>query len=70
MEVVTVLKGLIEDGELLLADGRKLLSAEKYDQVVAQSNESGGGVDSSLVRVHDQFAVWVLANRFVILLIV
>jgi von Willebrand factor A domain-containing protein 8 len=48
IEVVSVLKGLIEDGELLLADGRRLSRHRK-----------GTGI----IEIHPDFTLWVLANR-------
>ena len=35
LEVVSILKGLVEDGDMLLADGRRIVSREIYDAVVA-----------------------------------
>ena len=46
VEVVALLKGLIEDGELALPDGRVL----RYD-------DSSGGV-----KIHPDFRIWALAN--------
>lgn len=47
-EVLAVLKGLVEDGELLLGDGRRL-----------SSHETGPGI----IPIHPDFTLWVLANR-------
>ncbi|KAG7353031.1 ATPase AAA [Nitzschia inconspicua] len=48
VEVVSVLKGLVEDGELLLADGRRISTHNQ-------------GPD--LIPIHPNFCLWVLANR-------
>jgi hypothetical protein len=48
VEVVSVLKGLVEDGELLLADGRR----------ISRHND---GPD--IIPIHPNFSLWVLANR-------
>eukprot|EP00934_Nitzschia_sp_Nitz4_P006323 Nitzschia sp. Nitz4//scaffold219_size35776//29376//35535//NITZ4_007828-RA/size35776-processed-gene-0.11-mRNA-1//1//CDS//3329542332//6313//frame0 len=48
VEVISVLKGLVEDGELLLADGRRI---SKY-------NDGPG-----FIPIHPDFSLWVLANR-------
>lgn len=49
VEVVAMLKGLIEDGELALLDGRTL----KYEPDKSDDNE---------VQIHPDFRVWALAN--------
>jgi von Willebrand factor A domain-containing protein 8 len=48
VEVVSVLKGLVEDGELLLADGRRISAHHQ-------------GPD--IIPIHPDFSLWVLANR-------
>lgn len=50
VEVVSVLKGLVEDGELLLADGRRI-------------SRHGDRSDPDVIRIHPNFSLWVLANR-------
>jgi MoxR-like ATPase len=50
IEVLAVLKSLVEDGELLLGDGRRISRSRKVD-------------DSGTIRVHPNFTLWVLANR-------
>lgn len=47
-EVLAVLKGLVEDGELLLGDGRRI---SRHDE--------GPGI----IPMHKNFTLWVLANR-------
>ncbi|EQC29690.1 hypothetical protein SDRG_12690 [Saprolegnia diclina VS20] len=55
LEVVCVLKGLIEDGEMLLGDGRRILDPTKV---------ATDGVDADkTILVHPHFRMWVLANR-------
>jgi MoxR-like ATPase len=48
VEVISVLKALVEDGELLLADGRRL-----------SRHQDGPG----FIKIHPNFTLWVLANR-------
>jgi len=48
LDVVCVLKSLVEDGELLLADGRRILR---------------DGCGEGIIPIHPDFTVWVLANR-------
>jgi len=50
LEVISILKSLVEDGDLLLADGRR----------ISVSNTTN---DSDTICVHPDFTVWVLANR-------
>ena len=72
LEVVCVLKALAEDGELTLGDGRRLLAAQVEDE----SNDMKAGKDSgvemevdggdneeSVIRIHPDFRMVVLANR-------
>jgi MoxR-like ATPase len=49
VEVISVLKGLVEDGELLLADGRR----------ISKHRENSPGI----IPIHPDFSLWVLANR-------
>jgi hypothetical protein len=48
VEVASILKGLVEDGELLLADGRR----------ISRHQEGPGSI-----KMHPDFTLWVLANR-------
>ena len=52
-----MLKSLVEDGEMRLADGRRLLSADRYEQ------EIGADEDENVICIHPDFRLWVLANR-------
>jgi hypothetical protein len=47
VEVVSVLKGLVEDGELLLADGRRI-----------SRHHDGPG----FIKIHPNFSLWVIAK--------
>lgn len=51
VEVVALLKGLIEDGELALPDGRTL----RYDS-------DPSSADQNTISIHPGFRVWALAN--------
>ena len=66
LEVVGVLKGLVEDGEMLLADGRRIVDPARHPSLgeggaddLDDGSDDGGGV----LRVHPNFCMWVLANR-------
>ena len=48
-EVLAVLKSLVEDGELLLGDGRRISRHESRGQ--------------GIIPMHPDFTIWVLANR-------
>ena len=48
VEVVALLKGLLEDGQLSLPDGRKLCQDETSD--------------SDIISIHQDFRIWVLTN--------
>ncbi|ETV82729.1 hypothetical protein, variant 2 [Aphanomyces astaci] len=57
LEVVCVLKGLIEDGEMLLGDGRRIV-----DRAKGTFNDDHDD-DGSVICIHPRFRLWVLANR-------
>jgi hypothetical protein len=71
VEVVAVLKGLIADGELLLPDGRRLLSSKRFN--LETNNFKTSGEDNikqkkhtefdSIIPIHPDFRLIVLANR-------
>jgi hypothetical protein len=69
LEVVAILKGLIEDGQLLLADGRRILRHVSPAHVEATSPPVtatvGGPLMSTerIIRLHPAFKLIVLANR-------
>ena len=64
LEVVTVLKGLLEDQEMLLADGRRLMSAERAAEEMAVEGDSPVSDRARhIVPIHPNFRLWVLANR-------
>lgn len=50
VEVVALLKGLIEDGQLSLPDGRMLYFGD------------GVTSDPDIISIHDDFSIWALAN--------
>eukprot|EP01034_Spumella_vulgaris_P025897 gene25897-32404_t len=59
LEVVCMLKSLVEDGEIVLSDGRRLLS---HARLIAEgSNPLNPPVDC--VAIHPDFILFVLANR-------
>jgi MoxR-like ATPase len=58
-EVVCVLKGLLEDGEILLGDGRRFISSKS--QIYAGLTDDQ--LPDNVHRIHDDFRVISLANR-------
>ena len=68
VEVVCVLKGLLEDGEILLADGRRFVSPKSvlFDGAEPPgSSESGEPnlLETRVCQIHPGFRVIALANR-------
>jgi MoxR-like ATPase len=72
IEVVTVLKGLAEDGELMLPDGSRLLHRDVWLRgrpseasvvIPFSSEEEKLCADENVLLVHDDFRMMVLANR-------
>jgi len=62
LEVVCVLKGLIEDGQMLLSDGRRILTPALAD-AHARANGLPHGTDApGVIRLHPNFKMLVLAN--------
>lgn len=58
LEVVNVLKGLVEDGQMLLADGRRILRPE----LCSNATVSAGCSDNEIISIHPNFKVIALAN--------
>ncbi len=58
VEVVMVLKGLLEDGFLLLGDGRRVVG-----RAVDESGGGKGGEEGGVVPIHPEFRMIALANR-------
>jgi von Willebrand factor A domain-containing protein 8 len=54
--VTCILKTLVENGEMILSDGRRIVPKNMIDRL-------GGNVDASFIPVHDNFRMIVLANR-------
>ena len=73
LEVVTILKGLVEDGQLLLGDGRRIVSAAHLRAATASSSSSSasnhthgsdpGGGGGQIIPMHPDFKMIVLANK-------
>jgi MoxR-like ATPase len=57
LEVVIILKGLVEDGEMLLSDGRRILRLSNYSPEILDS------LPENVVPMHPEFRMIVLANR-------
>ena len=57
-EVVVVLKSLVEDGRMRLADGRQLLAP-----ALLPARGGGGAPDPRVIPIHPDFKLFVLANR-------
>ena len=59
VEVVCVLKGLLEDGQMLLSDGRRILCPQRFnDGKWTKSDPS-----SNVIWIHPDFKLVALANR-------
>ncbi|KAG4058579.1 von Willebrand factor A domain-containing protein 8 [Phytophthora cactorum] len=56
LEVVCVLKGLIEDGEMLLGNGKRLIDPTKV--AIEEWHD-----EEKIIELHPNFRMWVLANR-------
>ena len=68
VEVVCVLKGLLEDGEILLADGRRFVSPKSvlFDGAELPGSTASGEpnlLETRVVQIHPGFRVVALANR-------
>ena len=59
IEVVCVLKSLLEDGQMRLSDGRRILCPEKFLQVASSTTAE----DSDIIWIHPEFKLIALANR-------
>lgn len=58
LHVTCVLKSLVESGEMQLSDGRKIVPADYVE------NNDNASSSSKLVRMHPNFRMIILANRF------
>lgn len=54
---MVVLKGLLEDGQLLLQDGRKILSPKHFNDGAAAAAAAAG---EDIILVHPDFRLFVL----------
>ena len=64
LEVVVVLKSLLEDGEMRLGDGRRCLSPERAAREAAAGKVTGAQSSTGdVIIIHPEFRMWVLANR-------
>lgn len=61
-EVVCILKGLLEDGEVLLSDGRRFIS-NKSTLARHAPQHTTTAVASNVHHIHPEFLVIALANR-------
>lgn len=55
---MVVLKGLLEDGQLLLQDGRKILSPKHFNDGASAATAAAAGED--IILVHPDFRLFVL----------
>eukprot|EP00592_Proboscia_alata_P015615 CAMPEP_0194395964 /NCGR_PEP_ID=MMETSP0174-20130528/124715_1 /TAXON_ID=216777 /ORGANISM="Proboscia alata, Strain PI-D3" /LENGTH=212 /DNA_ID=CAMNT_0039191955 /DNA_START=3 /DNA_END=641 /DNA_ORIENTATION=- len=60
--ILTVLKSLVADGQLLLSDGRRLTSS-RFPTTNADSSVDSTSNGSNDIATHPDFTVFVLANR-------
>lgn len=61
-EVLGLLKSLVEDGEMFLGDGRKLVR-RKANNYQEQCSSSSSSEDVTTITCHPNFCIWILANR-------
>jgi MoxR-like ATPase len=59
LEVVGLIKSLVEDGEMLLYNGKRLLTSKRLKEYAPD----GAALPDNIIPVTDGFKVWVLANR-------
>lgn len=65
-EVVCVLKGLLEDGEILLGDGRRFVTSRS--DLYKFTHTKNDDIDTKAYNihpVHEDFRIFALANRYV-----
>ena len=60
LEVVAVLKSLVEDKEMRLADGRRIVTKE---QAALEAASESAASKATVIPIHDNFRMFVLANR-------
>ena len=60
VEVVCVLKSLLEDGQMRLSDGRRILCPHRFG--TEQTVDSGSATDD-VIWIHPNFKLIALANR-------
>eukprot|EP01134_Creolimax_fragrantissima_P008370 CFRG8370T1 len=61
VEVVCVLKSLVEDGEMLLSDGRRIVRAN--DELGQLTSPGSAAEVEHIIPIHPDFRMFVLANR-------
>ena len=62
LQVVCILKGLLEDGQMILSDGRRL---ETIEGAAARRGEQAetAAYNDTIIPIHPKFRAIVLANR-------
>ena len=63
LEVVAVLKSLVEDKEMRLADGRRIVTKEKAALEAAHNRGLSSSSSETVIPIHENFRMFVLANR-------
>jgi len=58
---VCILKGLVEDGEMFLSDGRRILAASPAGDENPMADKL-----NNIIRIHPDFRMIALANRYTI----
>jgi MoxR-like ATPase len=51
------IRRLIQDREIDLLDGRKLMSAERYDSLLNETKRNNLNIESSVLRIHPSFRI-------------
>jgi MoxR-like ATPase len=62
VDVVQVLKGLVEDREMTLSDGRRISAWDEGDSAVGSASASAASKRDSIIKIHPDFRLIVLAN--------
>ena len=67
MEVIGILKGLLSDGEMLLIDGRRILSSKNYEQYQINKQKQPSieqhTEEEKIIQIHDKFRIIILGNK-------
>lgn len=63
LEVICVLRGLVDDGEMLLSDGRKIMASSERESIVEDEGYGSNERRQEIIWMDPRFRVVVLANK-------